>query len=328
MHIPKSILFKVFTLLLGIGAGLLLAECGIRWYWYGANGFSYTQLNSFKTLGFSGLLQRAENDTVLWELQPNLDTVFKFAPFSTNSLGMRDGEYAIDKPANTVRIAVIGDSFAMGSGVNDEENYPAVLEKLLNQAGNQQVEVLNFGVGGYNLFNYEAVLRHKALAFSPDIVVIGFCGGNDFIGPRNSHREGKLRLRPPLEQFWRSHLWKLYKQTRSPGKTRTKLPEISDRQRTYMNQQFAMLGATCAQHNIKPVLCYYSLVATEQDAAAIANIAKPHGFSFVNAGAGLLGTPISEMMVHKLDAHPNAATHREYATQLLKHLNEQQLLPH
>lgn len=323
----KILLFKALTLVVAIGFGLLLAECGIRWYWYGSDGFSYVQLNSFKTLGWSGLLQRSDNDTILWELEPKLDTVFKLAPFSTNSFGMRDREYPKQKPANTIRVAIIGDSFAMGSGVNDEENYPAVLETLLADGVNgQSVEVLNFGVGGYNLWNYEAVLSERAMAFDPDVVVIGFCGGNDFRGPQKEHLEGKLRLRKPLEQFWRSHLWKLYRMTKNPRKKRTKLPEINERQKTYMHERFANIGARCDAAAIPAVVCYYSLIAQETDTEAIRSVVEPHGLGFFNAGESLMGKPVTDLMVHKLDAHPSAAVHRVYAETLRNYLLDNGLL--
>jgi hypothetical protein len=183
----KTLLFKLISIGFGLLIGLFLAECGIRYYLYGTAGFSYTQLNSFKPLGISGLVQRAENDSILWEIKPNLDTVFKFSHFSTNSLGMRDKEYSLTKPANTKRIVVIGDSFAMGSGVSDSENYPTVLEELLGDNYKDiNIEVLNFGVGGYGLRNYVAVLNEKAMAFDPDLVLIGFCGGNDVLSLSSS----------------------------------------------------------------------------------------------------------------------------------------------
>ena len=323
----KRLLFKLITLAIGVGFGLLLAECGIRWYWYGADGFSYVQLNSFKTLGWSGLLQRAENDTILWELQPKLDTVFKFAPFTTNSLGMRDREYPKQKPANTFRIAVVGDSFAMGSGVSNEENYPEVPETLLADGiAGKAVEVLNFGVGGYNLMNYEAVLRHKALAFDPDLVIVGFCGGNDFRGPRKEHLEGKLRLRPPLEQFYRSHLWKLYRMARNKKPRRTELPKLNERQIGYMHERFAAISALCKANKIPVALCYYSLVAKQEDANAIRELVEPYGIGFLNAGESLIGEPIGELMVHKLDAHPNARVHRVYAEALKEYLSSNNFL--
>jgi hypothetical protein len=40
--------------------------------------------------------------------------------------------------------------------------------------------VLNFGVTGYNVFQYEEILKTKVLNFNPDIIIVGFFI-NDFI---------------------------------------------------------------------------------------------------------------------------------------------------
>src|SRR5207342_2150916 len=48
-----------------------------------------------------------------------------------NSDGMRDREYPLQKPAGTVRIAVLGDSFAEAMQVSLEDSFPKLLEKSL-----------------------------------------------------------------------------------------------------------------------------------------------------------------------------------------------------
>jgi len=48
-------------------------------------------------------------------------------------------------------IVAIGDSVPFGSGVRDDESYPAVLEKLIRTKENLDVEVLNAGVPSYNM---------------------------------------------------------------------------------------------------------------------------------------------------------------------------------
>ena len=48
------------------------------------------------------------------------------------------------------------------------------LTTLLNQTstGQQQYEVLNFGVNGYNSVQELGVLRHYALSYQPDVIVV------------------------------------------------------------------------------------------------------------------------------------------------------------
>jgi len=118
----------------------------------------------------------SKNDKLVWELDPNKGDI--------NSHGMRDYEYSLTKPNNTLRIAVVGDSITMGAFVKKEDIYDNVLERILNENNNKRkyskVEVLNFGVTGYNVFQYEETLRTKVLNFNPDIIIIGFFI-NDFI---------------------------------------------------------------------------------------------------------------------------------------------------
>ena len=50
---------------------------------------------------------------------------------SINSDGLRDREHAIPHPPDTLRIAVLGDSFAQALQVNQEEAFWAIMEKDL-----------------------------------------------------------------------------------------------------------------------------------------------------------------------------------------------------
>ena len=62
-----------------------------------------------------------------------------------NSDGLRDREHSLSPPPNTLRIAVLGDSFTEAMQVNREEAFWAVMEKDLQGCGNlrgRQVEVL------------------------------------------------------------------------------------------------------------------------------------------------------------------------------------------
>src|SRR6266487_1384879 len=52
-----------------------------------------------------------------------------------NSDGLRDREHARAKPENTLRIAVIGDSYPEALPVSTEEAFWAVMEKQLQQCG-------------------------------------------------------------------------------------------------------------------------------------------------------------------------------------------------
>ena len=50
-----------------------------------------------------------------------------------NSKGLRDNEYPYEKPDDTYRILMLGDSFTFGYGVNIEDTMAKVLEENLNK---------------------------------------------------------------------------------------------------------------------------------------------------------------------------------------------------
>ena len=61
-------------------------------------------------------------------------------------------EYEINKPKNTIRIALIGDSFVEGIQVADKFHFRNILEQeLKTKINNHLIEVLNFGRSGLDL---------------------------------------------------------------------------------------------------------------------------------------------------------------------------------
>ncbi len=106
------------------------------------------------------------------ELRPGFETLYKGQRVRINSAGMRGTDVAQPEPKRP-RIAVVGDSFAFGSGVPLEGTIAAQLERAFVAAG-RSVEVLNFGVPGYCALNVAAVVEHKALEFEPDLVLYVF----------------------------------------------------------------------------------------------------------------------------------------------------------
>jgi hypothetical protein len=115
---------------------------------------------------------RARSDFIIGDLQPNARITFLGQPFSTNSFGMRNREIVQAKPPGVYRIAVLGPSHVMGSGVADGETFTALLEQRLNgSASGVRYEVLNFGVAGFSLTQQLALLHDRVLGFAPDMVV-------------------------------------------------------------------------------------------------------------------------------------------------------------
>lgn len=96
-------------------------------------------------------------------------------PYQVNQAGFRDREHTREKPPGTLRVAILGDSFVAGLAVPQETLFPRVLEELLARGGGKGArEVLAFGSVGYGTGLELLTLERRALAFSPDVVVLSF----------------------------------------------------------------------------------------------------------------------------------------------------------
>ena len=98
-----------------------------------------------------------------------------------NRWGFRDRDYETPgKPADTHRIAFLGDSVTLGLGVAAEDVFVRRFEDAANGLGlGYTVQALNFSVDGYNTVQVNELLRTKVLPFAPDKVIYVLCL-NDF----------------------------------------------------------------------------------------------------------------------------------------------------
>ena len=107
---------------------LVVGEVFFRFYDIGWAALSYEKTRGVVRLGNAGVMRPASQPGVRFELKPNLDQNFKLARLQTNSQGLHDQEYSIQKAPGTYRVVVLGDSQTMASGVSRDENYHALIE--------------------------------------------------------------------------------------------------------------------------------------------------------------------------------------------------------
>jgi len=91
----------------------------------------------------------------------------------TNNLGFRGTDWTVQKPDNTFRIAILGDSHAFGYGVAYEQTMAALLtQKLQQNQSDLNYELLNFAVDGYNTHQQLAVLKQQVLTYQINLAII------------------------------------------------------------------------------------------------------------------------------------------------------------
>lgn len=174
---------RVLAVLMSVGIALLLAEGTMR-----LMGLNFAS----PYLPDEHCGSRLTPNTGFWNLTEGRVYV------TTNSAGLRDREHAVKKPPGTLRIAVLGDSFAEAAQVKREEAFWSVMERELAacpQLQGRTVEVLNFGVSGFGTTQELQMLRHYVWPYEPDIVLLAFLPGNDV---RNNSRELETELRKPF----------------------------------------------------------------------------------------------------------------------------------
>ena len=151
------------------------------------------------------------NKTVTWRQEG-------FGRVRFNSLGMADKERTVPKPAGTVRIAVLGDSYVEALQVNRERNFCSALERKLNKDCPQKnFEVLNFGASAYNVGQMYLRLKHQVMQFQPDVVIVALrpdgifslvpdTAGGTMMSARPTFflQDGKLQLTNALQQKWQA----------------------------------------------------------------------------------------------------------------------------
>ena len=106
-----------------------------------------------------------------------------------NRWGYRGGDWSRVKPASTLRIAVLGDSFIEAQQVAEQATACELIQRKLTRLlpvfargryrGLKRVEVMNFGIDGYGTAQEYFTLTEDVWQFSPDIVVLAFFPGND-----------------------------------------------------------------------------------------------------------------------------------------------------
>jgi hypothetical protein len=162
---------NVLVVVVSLGLSLLLAEVVVR----------MTALSTGTVVETGNQYKFYEFDARLgWKNSPGRHGRYTREEFSydlnINSLGMRYREVSMQKPARKTRIAVLGDSFVWGIGVSDQDRFTEQVEEMTGG----KYELLNFGVSGYGPIQHYLMFDEIVKGFSPDVVLITFCLGNDF----------------------------------------------------------------------------------------------------------------------------------------------------
>ena len=317
--------------------GLALGELGLRLLKKSTRGTEFSSLNDLRNRILQGdstdsgkdealdsiaanniraLVNPHPDDSVIFDLRPGLQTTFQKVSVRTNSCGMRGVERSINKPGETYRIALLGDSFTFGWGVEEEESFAVKLEKNLNRLSNfkPRFEVLNFGVPGYSTFQEVAQFKQVGSDFNPDAVLVFFIE-NDFGLPfyiRDIYRPGGILAATEWARLsWQAADRGIEQQRQQLGKydANSALRELSD---------------ICRERSIPLYLTINPTKDWEKHYKRLWILRKRRDIKFINMRDDFLqlmqgrNIPL-EALTLPHDPHPSALRHSMYAEALTPH---------
>ena len=194
--LPRPLVFRLLLLTLTTAGAMACAEVGFRVHVWRR---------------FEVKFPRATENLVrlpapqVFELKPHasgtfpggVDAARTFA-YRTNAQGLRDRDRPA-KAAGSKRVLVIGDSYTVGYAVAEDEAFPQVAERLLQQRGHPGIEVLNAGIPDYNSRQERQLLDKLMPVYAPDAVVLAYV--------LNDAEPSTALPTPPDEVFRHANSW-------------------------------------------------------------------------------------------------------------------------
>ncbi len=257
--------------------------------------------------------------------------------YATNSQGLRERELPLNKPAGTVRVAALGDSFTLGEGVSVEDAWPRQLERALRDRMERMkvmkttepmescnVEVINAGASAYNTRQELEHFRRVVVNYQPDMVVLALVWNDTAPGEVKTFGRSILVGFDSLAQYLplTSRLVSGMKQalgwsaaSADPRDWADSFDALTDLRNDVSGgdgELWVAIFPDVARLADESLQAVYEM----QESFCVKN-----GIQVVNAWPAFAKQPRQRWTVHPADAHPNAAAHRFFGEMLAERLS-------
>jgi len=247
-----------------------------------------------------------------------------------NSLGCRDVEWAVDKPARVRRIALVGDSFTYGWGIRRvEDRFADRIAAKFDRRSPGMYEVMNVAKPGWDSESQLVAIRDLITWFGVDEIVLCYVANDiDKLLPTEG---GYDPVRPPepvlfdpdrsclLDYFYRTLY--LPRMSAVSGYFRLLAQGYADdsiwgRQR----ERLAEIVEECQRHDVTlRVVLLPMLQAPGEDYdtghvfSLLKELFEDRQVPVLNLVGALAGYEPADLMLSRRDAHPNVLAHRLFA---------------
>jgi hypothetical protein len=271
-------------------------------------------------VGSSAELTRLRDDFLQKELARSFRSETEYGSIQTNRWGMRDDDYSLVPPANTVRGLLFGYSSVLGWGVDHNQTFEAILEARINadlaKISSVKFELLNLSVPGYRP-PQQAMALDESLKFAPDLVFYTAAGREQWntINFLADVLEKQVTIPyPDLKALIETA------GVRPRMDRTTILKLLKPREDTLLGWVYDYIAHRCVEKGIRPVWIYLppamptASEAEEHDRALA--LAKAAGFELIDLTGIYDGQDIDSLTLEEWDRHPNAKAHERIATYL------------
>ena len=266
------------------------------------------------------LKQHSDNPVLGHEHIPGKSARLQNVEIRINEHGMRGPEFsAIEE--NQRRIMFLGSSATLGWGIPEEKTMTSVLKELFHRDGQDNIVVMNAGIGNYNTQRYTELFLTKNTDLKPTDIVVNYYvndaevleqGGGNFL-IRNSEIAITFWILANrfLEQNDEGHLLDHYKS----------IYEDDFKGFQDMHASLAKLAKYAKENNIR---LYFMMMPEVHDLKdyqygfiheKMKHIAEGLGYTYVDALDAMQSTENTQTLwAMPGDPHPNAKAHEIFAS--------------
>lgn len=263
-----------------------------------------------------------------YELRPSVRGTFKGQPYEINRWGMHDDDYSQKRPAGCYRIALLGASHVMATGVDRDHDFETLLEERLNRENTghpySRYEILNFAVAGYKPPAQLWVLENKALTFEPNAVF--------YVGHPGDEKRATYQIMKLVQEgtdlhypFIRDLVRRADVNAATPEPVlRSRLAPFAEELLSGTLHEFAEM---CKAHDVRPVYVLLPEINVVADAEPEVRRAEAAGFTVLSLMDVYQGYARKSLWVAEWDAHPNILGHQLLAQRLYDLIRERDIIP-
>jgi hypothetical protein len=238
---------------------------------------------------------------------------------------MRDQEYERVPPPHTRRLAVLGQSYVMGSGVSDGEPFEALVETTLNEevarSTGLRYELLNFAVPNYSLAQQAIIMEDGRVGgFSPNVILLvghylDIRGLASYIW--REVQAGRGAADPTIAR-WVQNVG-IDKRTSEDDAIRRLHPYDAE----MAQWAFGRIAAAAQRMHAQPIYAFIPMPRDRPEPEAKAILfaqARAAGFTVIDMADVYAGHSEADLSLSETDFHPNAQGHSVIAERLYTEL--------